>query len=73
MWSRVTHDCVRERRIESSVWIEHKLIIHTKPPHLGEMCATLRTGLGPHLLILRDFICYQMPVDCEEFIKINIM
>ena len=27
MWSRVTHDCVRKRRIESCVWIEHIIMI----------------------------------------------
>ena len=71
MRSRVTHDCVRKRRIESRIWIEHIIIIHTQPAHLGEVCASLRTGLGPHLFVLRDLISYQMPVDCKEFVKVN--
>ena len=74
MRSRVTHDCVRKRRIESCVWIEHIIIIHTQPAHLGEVCASLRTGLGPHLFIVRNRITHnKISMNVKQFVKIDIM
>ena len=54
MWCRCTDDSVRERWIESSIRIEHIIIIHIEGGTLGEMCDSLS-------IVLRDDV-----VGCVE-------
>ena len=60
MWCCRADDCVRERRIESSIWIEHILIIHTRWGTLGVLCASFLIVL----LCVKD--------DIPQFIKLII-
>ena len=57
MWCGCTYDSVRERWIESSIRIEHIIIIHIKGGTLGKMCDSLPTEFQPDpILNKKDLI-----------------
>ena len=60
MWCRCTYYSVRERRIESGIWIKHILIIHIKNPLLGVMYASLFIGTMPQTFAVLFFLLQLM-------------